>query len=697
VTAISVVIPVKDGGPLFQDVLDAVRRQGDLELIVLDSGSTDGSRQRAVAAGAELIDVAPAEFGHGRTRNLGAERSSGELICFLTQDAVPVEGWLDAYREAFTLDERVGAAYGPHLARPDTSPMIARELTEFFETFAPDGQPVVQRAGGPVFLSNVNACYARACWAQIRFADVPYAEDQAFGRAMLAAGWAKAYHPRAAVEHAHDYGPLEFMRRYFDEYRGLRETIDHVEPISARGVAGVTRRQLRADLNWMVEHGWPAERRARWAVRSAAHHAGRQVFAALGSRAERLPGAVQRALSLEGRSGATTAGRPVRRAMATPVWDEILRVSREGPAPLADPVPGQSTRERLHIAVLIPTFTRGSGGHNSIFQMMRWWERMGHTCSLWLHEADARHAYASGGVMRRRILEDFTELDAPVFRGFGDWYGADVVVATGWETAHPAVLLPGCRARAYLIHDHEPEFFATSAEALWAEQTYRLDLYPISGSVWLRDLMRDRYGKEGPWFRFGVEHDVYRPTGAERRRDTVLFYARDFTPRRAVPLGMLALAELARRRPDLRIVLFGTDEEIDAAFDYELLGIVSPSTLARRYNEATVGLCLSLTNYSLIPQEMMACGLPCVDLAGRSPEAAFGADGPVELAEPDPLAIADAVERLLDDDQRWTRRSQAGLAFVADATWERAARQVEAGLREALSERERAARPAQLR
>ncbi len=69
-----------------------------------------------------------------------------------------------------------------------------------------------------------------------------------------------------------------------------------------------------------------------------------------------------------------------------------------------------------------------------------------------------------------------------MFRGFDAWFGADVAVATGWETVYPTVLLPNCRARAYLVHDHEPEFFATSATSLWAEATYSLDLYPISGS-----------------------------------------------------------------------------------------------------------------------------------------------------------------------------------------------------------------------
>ena len=100
-------------------------------------------------------------------------------------------------------------------------------------------------------------------------------------------------------------------------------------------------------------------------------------------------------------------------------------------------------------------------------------------------------------------------------------------------------------------------------------------------------------------------------------------------------------------------------------------------------------MCLSLTNYSLIPQEMMACGLPCVDLAGGSSEAVFGADGPAELRAPDPVALADAMEALLDDPDRWRRRSEAGLQFVADADWDTATLQVEGGLREALRRRER--------
>ena len=683
---VSVVIPVKDGEERLEEVLAAVRAQGDVELVAIDSGSRDRSREIARAAGAELIDIPPNEFGHGRTRNLGAERSSGDLICFLTQDAVPVERWLDAYREAFALDERVGAAFGPHLPHPDTSPMIARELTEFFRGFAPDGRPALHRRGDLTFLSNVNACYARACWAELRFPEVAYSEDQAFGRAMLEAGWVKVFQPAAAVRHAHDYGPIEFARRYFDEYRGLRDTTGHVEALQPKQAA----RELVRDARWMREQGMGAGALARWLPRAAAHHAGRRVGSALGSRAERLPDRVQRALSLEGRGGGEAHGRMVGAQGDRSRYEEILRLYAEGPALLEDPVPGMADRTPLHIAVLIPPFGKGSGGHKTIFTLVDRLERAGHTCSIWMYDAHGHHGRKAGSVLRRTVVEEFVPVRAPVYKGFDDWHGADVALATGWDTAYQVMLLPHCRARAYLINDHEPEFYATSADSMWAAHTYELGLYGISAGRWLRDLLAHRYGQRGGWFRLGVDHRIYRPGQVERRRDTVIFYTRSYTPRRAVPLGEIALKELKRRRPDVRFVFFGQDGELGVPFEYELLGLVQPEVLAERYREATVGLCLSLTNYSLIPQEMLACGLPCVDLAGASTEAELGRDGGVELAEPDPISIADALERLLEDRDLWERRSAAGIAQVREASWDEAGRQVERDLREALRERERA-------
>lgn len=703
---VSVVVPVKDGERFLPELLAAALGQGVDEVLVIDSGSRDDSVRIARDAGAVVLEIPPGEFGHGRTRNLGAQRTTGEIVAFLTQDATPAPGWLDGLLAGFDLADDVGMVFGPHLARPDTSPMIARELDAFFATKAgPDGSPQVERAGGDPWISNVNAAYRRDCWEQVRFDDVPYSEDQAFGQAALAAGWAKAYVPAAAVLHAHDYPPVQFMRRYFDEYRGLRATVGHVEGFGVRSSLRDVKSLVLHDRAWMREHGYDAATLRSWTARATVHHAGRKVFSALGSRAHTLPAPVQRRISLEGTAidaapdaraanGASgpdptsaPVGKPIPKAARPVVWDAVRRLAKEGPAPLLDPLGGQADDAPLHIACVIPPFDRGSGGHNSIFQLMYRLERAGHSVSYWLHDELGHREHERGARVRRDIQEWFAPIEGPVHRGFGDWHGADVVVATGWQTAHPVMLLPGCRARVYLVHDHESEFYATSVESRWAEATYGLGMHAVCSSPWLQDIVRERYGGTTSLFDFGVDLSVYRPLPVPRRRDTILVYGRDATPRRAVPLALMALQELAERGHDLRVVSFGNGAEIDMPVDYEHLGVRDPAELAAAYNEATVGLVLSLTNYSLIPQEMLACGLPCVDLAGVSAEGVFGsgADSPVALSAFDPLAVADAIEHLLTDQEEWDRRHQAGLAFVAGRTWDVAAEQVEAGIRQALA------------
>jgi len=700
--SVSVVVPVKDGGRYLAELLAAVPAASSsgvpVDVLIIDSGSTDDSCALARATGARVVEIDPATFQHGRTRNLGAEWSTGDVIAFLTQDATPVPGWVDALLEGFALADDVGIVFGPHLARPDTSPMIARELAAFFATKADaDGGPRVERLGGDPWLSNVNAAYRRECWEAVRFPEVPYAEDQGFAGSALAAGWAKAYVPDAAVLHAHDYPVADFARRYFDEYRGLRETIGHVEHLGVRSTVRTVRDLVAGDRAWMREQGYAPADLKRWTARSAVHHSSRKVFGALGSRAHAMPPAVQRRLSLEGTVGAADPGPlaaergPRPPVTGTPiagkriVWDAIRRYARDGAAPLLDPLPGQDTDAPLHIACVVPPFDRGSGGHNSIFQVMYRLEQAGHTVSIWLNDEFGLKQHERPARIRRNLREWFAPIEGPVFKEFDEWYGADVVVATGWQTAHEVMLLPGCRSRVYLIHDHESEFYATSVEARWAEASYALDMHMICSSPWLQEIVSSRYGRSSSLFDFGVDHDVYRPLDVPRQERTLLFYGRDSTPRRAVPLAKLALVELADRGLDLRVLSFGSPDEIDMPVPYEHLGVRDPHELAQAYNEATVGLVLSLTNYSLIPQEMLACGLPCVDLEGVSAEGVFGADGPVALSAFDPIAIADRIEALLTDPDEWRRRHEAGLAFVQGRTWDVAARQVEEGIREALA------------
>jgi glycosyltransferase involved in cell wall biosynthesis len=128
---------------------------------------------------------------------------------------------------------------------------------------------------------------------------------------------------------------------------------------------------------------------------------------------------------------------------------------------------------------------------------------------------------------------------------------------------------------------------------------------------------------------------------------------------------------------------------LSTPFPHRHLGVLEPSRLAHAYASATVGLVLSLTNPSLIPQEMLACGLPVVDVASQSMVACFGDEGPVGLAAPDPLAICAAIERLLDDLVLRAEQARRGIEWVGDRTWAAAAEVVQRGLRDAVRERSR--------
>jgi glycosyltransferase involved in cell wall biosynthesis len=248
---VSVAIPVLNGERYLEEVLDAVRAQEldhELELLVIDSGSSDRSLDIARAAGATVIEIPPAEFGHGRTRNLAVQRSSGELIAFLTQDSTPAgPGWLAAHLRSFALAEHVGVSFGPHQPRPDASPLTKRLLGEFFEGFSPHGGPVLHRAGDTTYLSSNNLCLARAAWEEVPFRDVPFAEDQALGAYLLAAGWVKIFNPEAVVVHSHDHGLVDGFRRYFDEYRGLRDSVGQKSEASASTALSIVRRSVAAD------------------------------------------------------------------------------------------------------------------------------------------------------------------------------------------------------------------------------------------------------------------------------------------------------------------------------------------------------------------------------------------------------------------------------------------------------------------
>ena len=236
---------------------------------------------------------------------------------------------------------------------------------------------------------------------------------------------------------------------------------------------------------------------------------------------------------------------------------------------------------RLHFAVIVPPFVRGSGGHGTIFTLLDRLEQMGHTCSVWVYDPlndcgntrvrDTAAAVVERISRRSRRRSRRASRLARRRRGGRDRLGDGL----------PALLRESCRARAYLVQDHEPEFFPASARRLWAEQTYSLGLHPICASRWLRDLLARRYGSDGQLVpaRRGPPH-LHRAARGEAPTRHVIFYARSTTPRRAVPLGAARARGAPAPPSGLRIVTFGHTEPLPTALSYEQLGVATPGQLA---------------------------------------------------------------------------------------------------------------------
>jgi tetratricopeptide (TPR) repeat protein/glycosyltransferase involved in cell wall biosynthesis len=340
--------------------------------------------------------------------------------------------------------------------------------------------------------------------------------------------------------------------------------------------------------------------------------------------------------------------------------------------------------DRLRIHFVIPEFSKGGGGHMTIFRIVRWLEFFGHECTVWVQDPNLA-VHPTG--WRDDVYRYFQQVKAS-FRPLNShfWYTTgDVLVATAWETVEAVMAHDSFNDRFYLVQDYEPYFFARGSTALQAEDTYRQDIACICASSWLKKLMEEKFGRWARHFNLAYESDIYRVyddrgSGTEWQDEEVcnlVVYSRKHTARRAVELCLEALNELATRRGDFVVHFFG-DSEVITDISYQAFhhGIMDKHELADLYNDGTIGITFSATNYSLVPQEMMACGLPIVEIDNESTVSIFPPDV-VSMARPNPKAIANEIEALMDNPRRREHQRQAALEWISELSWESSIRAVE--------------------
>jgi rhamnosyltransferase len=218
---VSVIVPTLNAGSAFPELVRSLKRQtvSVCDIQIVDSESEDGTAEMARRLGCKVTVIPRKSFDHGGTRNLGADMSSGDILVFLTQDALPLSGDFISCLVA-PIDGRVTAAsYARQLPARGAAPteVFARLYNYPPESSSRHISRVERRTLRSFFFSNAASAVSRECFEKVgRFpSPVPTNEDMLLCARLMDAGYQIAYVADAQVIHSHEFSLAEVFRRYF--------------------------------------------------------------------------------------------------------------------------------------------------------------------------------------------------------------------------------------------------------------------------------------------------------------------------------------------------------------------------------------------------------------------------------------------------------------------------------------------------
>jgi rhamnosyltransferase len=218
----SILLLTKNDAHNVSSCLNAIYSQNGIdpfEVIAIDSGSTDGTLDVLRRFPIELRQIPPETFHHARTRNLAAGYAKGEILVFLSQDAIPASSkWLRTLLSNFD-DAQVGAVYGRQLPKQGASVERQDALNTLYGAQKIVKDPRARNDFGYLFyhFSNVNSALRRSIWRSAQFPEnLKVFEDLGIAKRVLDAGWKIVYESEAAVFHSHQHSTVELFKRYFD-------------------------------------------------------------------------------------------------------------------------------------------------------------------------------------------------------------------------------------------------------------------------------------------------------------------------------------------------------------------------------------------------------------------------------------------------------------------------------------------------
>jgi O-antigen biosynthesis alpha-1,3-rhamnosyltransferase len=218
----SIIIPTLNADSSLETLLQALKGQTVTgEIIVVDSSSSDRTVDIARTFDAWIIMVRQEDFDHGGTRTFAGKTAKGDILVYLTQDALPSDAHtLKALVTPFINDSKLGAVYGRQLPYPDATPFAAhlRLFNYPHQSYTRSLHDKNNYGIKTAFLSNSFAAYRKRAIEEIGWfkSGLISTEDTYAGAKLLLAGYRLAYAADAIVYHSHNYTLFQEFKRYFD-------------------------------------------------------------------------------------------------------------------------------------------------------------------------------------------------------------------------------------------------------------------------------------------------------------------------------------------------------------------------------------------------------------------------------------------------------------------------------------------------
>jgi len=218
---ISVIIPTLNAESCIGQLLLSLQNQSEpVEVVIIDSSSVDRTVKIAESCKVnKILTIKREDFNHGATRNLGARIATGDIVVYLTQDALPLDKHCVENLVLPLNDLVIAASYGRHLPRENAMPTekFAR-LFNYPEKSTVKGLEVLPEIGiKTFFFSNVCSAIRKKEFEEAGSfpENVTMFEDMVFAAKLLEKGYKIAYVAEAKVLHSHNYSLKEQFRRYF--------------------------------------------------------------------------------------------------------------------------------------------------------------------------------------------------------------------------------------------------------------------------------------------------------------------------------------------------------------------------------------------------------------------------------------------------------------------------------------------------